>query len=96
SCDDKGKRLNYQYLKKLIKNELMKKVDNIEIRDYLIVVGRPYESRIKEELEIFLSEIGAEGKRIYLEFSGIHDDFSIEPLVFKNQIQEKEKFLVTP
>lgn len=95
SCDDKGKRLNYQYLKKLIKNELMKKVDNIEIRDYLIVVGKPYESRIREELELFLSDIGAEGKRIYLEFSGIHDDFSIEPLVFKNQIQEKEKFLVT-
>lgn len=94
-CDDKGKRLNYQYLKKLIKNELMKKVDNIEIRDYLIVVGKPYESRIREELVLFLSDIGAEGKRIYLEFSGIHDDFSIEPLVFKNQIQEKEKFLVT-
>ena len=95
ACDHKGKRLSFAYLKKLIKNELMKKVDNIKILDYLIVLGTPYEERIRKDLRSFLGEIGAEGKRIYLEFSASGDDFRIEPLVFKNQIQDKEKYLIS-
>ncbi|MFH5836000.1 ribonuclease E/G [Proteiniclasticum sp. C24MP] len=95
SCDHKGKRLSYEYLRKLIKNELMKKVDNIEILDYLVVIGSPYEERVRKDISGFLNEIGAEGKRIYLEFTESGDDFRIEPLVFRNQIQEKEKYLIT-
>ena len=94
-CNHKGKRLSYEYLKKLLKNELMKKVDNIEILDYLIVIGTPYENRVRQNISGFLNEIDAEGKRIYLEFSETGDDFKIEPLVFKNQIQEKEQYLIS-
>lgn len=94
-CGSTGKVLSFEYLKKLMKNELMKKVDNIEIKDYLLVVDRPYEVQVRNDLSGFLNEIGAEGKRIYLEFSDGKEHFNIEPLVFRNQIQEKEKFLVS-
>ncbi len=94
-CNHEGKRLSYEYLKKLLKNELMKKVDHVEIVDYHIVISNHYEERTRQNITGFLHEIGAEGKRIYLEFSGTGDDFMVEPLVFKKQIEEKEEYLIT-
>ena len=94
-CGGTGKILSFDYLKKLMKNELMKKVDNIEILDYLLVVAKPYENMVREDLPGFLLDIGAGEKRVYLEFSEGKEPFNIEPLVFRNQILDKEKFLVS-
>lgn len=91
----KGKRLHFDYLMKLLKNELLKKVDQVELLDYHIVIHEAYQGRLREQPEAFLRNIGAEDKRIYLEFSKIPMDFMVEPLVFKNQIEELEKHLIT-
>ena len=95
-CHGRGQTLRYEYLLKLIRNEFGRKIDNVEILDYYLELNTIYEERIMKDVGRFYVEAGATGKRLYLEFTGTSDPFKLEPLVFKNQIQEKEKFLLLP
>lgn len=78
----------------LIKNELMKKTEQIDIKDFAIVLHPHYKEKTVEDLDKFLHDIEADQRRIYLEFKDIHQEYEVKPLVFKNQISEMEKYLI--
>ena len=95
-CHGRGQTLRYEYLIKLIRNELGRKVENVEIVDYYLEINSIYKDRVMQDVSTFLKDIGAVDKKIYLEFTGIYEPFKLDPLVFKNQIVEKEKFRLIP
>lgn len=93
-CKGSGKKLSYPYVLMLIKNELMKKTEQIDIKDFAIVLHPHYKEKTVEDLDKFLHDIEADQRRIYLEFKDIHQEYEVKPLVFKNQISEMEKYLI--
>lgn len=95
-CHGRGQTLRYEYLLKLIRNELGRKVEHVEIADYYLEINAIYKDRVMKDVSTFLSDIGAGDKKIYLEFTGIYEPFKLDPLVFKNQITEKESFRLIP
>lgn len=95
SCGGSGRKLSFSYVMMRIKNELAKKMEQIDLLDYHIVLHPHYEEDVSKDLAQFLHQIESKNKRIYLEFKDLHEEYQVHPLVFRNQISELEKYLVT-
>jgi len=52
--------------------------------------------RIEADIRGFIDRIDAGDRRIYLTFSGTHEQFLLEPLIFGTQVRDKEKHLINP
>lgn len=94
-CKGSGRRLSFTYVMMRIKNELASKTEQIDIKDFHIQLHKHYETNVREDMTSFIHAIDSGEKRIYLEFIDSHLDYDVLPLVFKNQIQEMEKYLIT-
>lgn len=94
SCRGHGVKLSYSYVKMRIRQEITRKVEDVELHDYHVVLHTHYEQQVRSDLEGFMTEIEGEDKKIYLEFRESTEDYMVKPLVFKSQISEMEKYLV--
>lgn len=93
-CKGHGKRLKLSYINLLLKNEILKKNGDGKIKDFHIIINSIYEKDIKENIFEFLKEIGALDLNIYLNFEDFKEFYKVEPLIFKNQIEIVEEYLV--
>ena len=93
-CNGHGKRLRLSYIYLLIRNEILKKSSLGQIKDFHIEVNKAYERDIKDNIFEFLKEIDGLNLNIYLEFKGNNDFYKVEPLIFKNQIDNVKEYLV--
>ncbi|SDI79204.1 ribonuclease E/G [Proteiniclasticum ruminis] len=94
-CKGAGTRLSFSYVMMRIKNELASKTEQIDIKDFHIQLHKHYEETVRDDIDLFIQKIESGQKRIYLEFKDFHQDYEVQPLVFKNQIQEMEKYLIS-
>lgn len=93
-CKGHGKRLKLSYINLLLKNEILKKNGDGKIKDFHVIINSIYEKDIKENIFEFLKEIGALDLNIYLNFEDFKEFYKVEPLIFKNQIEIVEEYLV--
>lgn len=94
-CKGHGKKLKFSYVCMLIKNEILKVDKESKIKDIFIRLNSYYQGFVEENLKGFLSSIEAEGKKIYLKFIEEEvENFKVEPMIFKSQIDEVEKYLI--
>lgn len=94
SCNGHGKRLKLSYINLLLKNEILKKNGDEKIRDFHIEINSMYENDIRGNIFEFLKDIGAIDLNIYLTFDESREFYKVEPLIFKNQIENVSEYLV--
>ncbi|MGL4762037.1 MAG: ribonuclease E/G [Sarcina sp.] len=85
-------KLSYIYL--LIKNEILRWDLENGVKDFHITLNKIYENDVKEDIFRFLKEINALDLNIYLTFEAFDEFYKVEPLLFKNQIENVKDFLV--
>jgi ribonuclease G len=66
----------------------------VSVADFHIELNQRYEERVLANRLEFLRDIDALDKRIYVTYSQTNEPFVIEPLIFSNQIREKEIYLL--
>ncbi len=94
TCNGHGKRLKLSYIYLLIKNEILKRSSLGQIKDFYIEINSVYEKDIKEDIFGFLKDINGLNLNIYLEFKESNGFYKVEPLIFKNQIENVKQYLV--
>ncbi|WP_326511546.1 Rne/Rng family ribonuclease [Clostridium intestinale] len=95
TCNGMGERLALSYVSILIRNDIIKFNGENSISDFYIQINSQYESLIKEDLFKFLTKIEALDCNIYINYVDEVEYFKVEPLLFKNQIENVEKYLIT-
>ena len=93
-CKGSGRLLNLSYLEGLIRNDILRFSSENGIKDFFIEVNKSYEDIIKGDLLSFLKEINGLDKEIYLNYVDEVEGYTIEPLIFKNQKNNVEKYLI--
>lgn len=94
ACDGHGKRLKLSYIENLIRNEILRVEGENAINDFYIELSEHYEKSVKGDIFTFLKEIEGITKNIYLNFVPGIDSFKVEPLLFKKQMENLEKYRV--
>lgn len=95
-CNGTGKRLKSSYISLLIRNEIIRiEGDGSPIKDFYIEINKEYEDIINENMFEFLQEIDGIDKNIYLNFVDLVEYHKVEPLIFKNQIENVKQYIVT-
>ena len=61
---------------------------------FYIEINSVYEKDIKEDIFGFLKDINGLNLNIYLEFKESNGFYKVEPLIFKNQIENVKQYLV--
>lgn len=93
-CHGLGKILKLSYIELLLKNEIIRWQSESKIKDFHINLNKIYEEETRGNIFEFLKSIGALNINIYLTFDDDKDGYSIEPLIFKNQINNLSEYLV--
>ncbi len=93
-CDGHGKRLRLSYIYLLLRNEILKKSSLGQIKDFHIEIDKIYEKDVRGNIFKFLDDIGALNLNIYLQFKENSDLYKVEPLIFKNQIENVKEYLI--
>lgn len=85
-CHGRGKRIKFQYLCLLIKNEVLKISNKYLIKDILITLDEKYKNDVENDKLEFIKNIEALDKTIYIRFQNFKELFKVEPLLFSSQI----------
>lgn len=89
-CGGKGTRINYSYMKIMIKNEMLK-INIFELfKDIYIEISSVYKTRILEDKIGFLKAINGEDKNIHMKFLDKPDYLKVEALLFEEQLHKEE------
>lgn len=94
TCHGQGQVLSFDYIRRLIRNEIRREARAVSVADFHIELNQRYEERVLGNKLEFLRDIDALDKRIYVTYSQTNEPFIIEPLIFSNQIREKEIYLL--
>ncbi len=93
-CKGQGMVLKLSYIYLLLKNEILRWDLENNIKDFHITLNKIYEKDVRGDIFRFLKEIKALDLNIYLTFEEFEEFYKIEPLIFKNQIENVKDFLV--
>lgn len=89
-CKGRGRILKIDYIKLLVKNEILRVDAESKIKDIYIQFNVVYKDKIEKNIAEFVKEIGAEEKHLYLKYSDDIEFFKLEPLIFESQIKKVE------
>lgn len=93
-CKGSGNILKLSYIEDLIKNDILRSVEDNTIESFYIELDSIYRERVKGDLFNFLKNIGGLDKEIFLNYLDGIDGYKIEPLIFKNQKDNLESYRV--
>lgn len=93
-CKSQGKILKLSYIYLLLRNEILRWDTESRVKDFHICLNKIYEKEVRDNIFEFLKEIDALKLNIYLSFEEFDEFYKIEPLIFKNQIENVKNFLV--
>ncbi|MBY0755841.1 ribonuclease E/G [Clostridium sardiniense] len=84
-CKGSGNILKLSYIEDLIRNDILRSVEDNTIGSFFIELDNIYREDVKGDLFSFLKNIDGLDKEMFLKFSEGIDGYRIEPLIFKNQ-----------
>ena len=84
-CKGSGNILKLSYIEDLIRNDILRSVEDNTIESFFIELDNIYREDVKGDLFSFLKNIDGLDKEMFLKFSEGIDGYRIEPLIFKNQ-----------
>lgn len=87
-CNGSGKVIKLSYLANLIRNKIIRiDMENISKHIY-IEISEEYKTSILKYTDKFVKSIGSEKKSVYVRFIKDMDYYKVEPLMFKDQIED--------
>ena len=93
-CNGMGRLIKLSYLEGLIHNDIKRLNSENGIKDFLIELDENYKEKVNGDLVSFLRNIDGLDKEIYLNYVNGIEGYKIEPLIFKNQKTNLEKYLI--
>lgn len=93
-CRGSGKKLNFNYLKALIENDIKGMNQELNIKDIYIEMDVYYKPLVMGELKAFIADIGAEHNRVYVKFLEKCHNYKVEPLIFPNIIEKMQNLKI--
>lgn len=84
-CKGSGNTLKLSYVEDLIRNDILKSLEDNTIKSFFIELDNIYKDKVQGDVFNFLKNIDGLDKEIFLKFSDGIDGYKIEPLIFKNQ-----------
>ena len=87
SCNGKGSRIKFSYVKLLIRNEIIRLSLQHNIKDFLINLSCEYEKDVKDDIYNFINDIDGFNKNIYVDYCRSWDIYKVEPLLFQKQVE---------
>lgn len=93
-CRGRGRRIRLNYLFDLIRNEVIRLENKLEAKNIYIELSKIYKAEILNNTNMFARAISCSNKSLYVNFVEDMDYFEIEPLIFPNHIENKQKFKI--
>lgn len=87
-CHGTGKILKLSYLTNLLRNKIIR-IDAEKISNHIYIeISDEYKSYVLKHTDKFVKSIESEQKSVYVNFIKGIDDYKVEPLIFKSQIED--------
>ncbi|MFL0267796.1 ribonuclease E/G [Candidatus Clostridium radicumherbarum] len=93
-CSGKGKKLKFSYMIELIRNEIYKIDNSLNIDNVYIEVSSSYMEEINKDIEGFINSIEAQNKKVFLSYVQNKDFIKVEPLIFSSEVEKMQKFKI--
>lgn len=93
-CSGKGKKLKYSYMTELIRNEIYKIDNSLNIDNVYIELSNSYKEEINKDVEGFINSINAQNKKVFLSYVQNKDFIKVEPLIFSSEVEKMQKFKI--
>ncbi|MGL5415206.1 MAG: ribonuclease E/G [Clostridium sp.] len=93
-CNGTGNILRLTYVEQLIKNEILKSLEENTIKSFYIELDSSYKERVQGDIISFLKNIDGLDKEIYLNYVDGIDGYKVEPIIFLNQRKNLKKYLI--
>ncbi|MBU5455931.1 ribonuclease E/G [Caproiciproducens sp. MSJ-32] len=84
-CNSEGYVLKISYIENLIRNKIIKSLEESSITSFYIELDRNYEEIVRGDIFNFLKNIDGLDKEIYLNFVDGIEGYKVEPIIFNNQ-----------
>ena len=94
-CNGNGRLLKLSYIEELICNEIKKYSSQNGINKFLIELEECYEERVKGDIFLFLQNIDALDKEIYINYIRGVEGYRVEPIIFQNQQKNIKQYKIT-
>ncbi|MFL0247452.1 ribonuclease E/G [Candidatus Clostridium stratigraminis] len=93
-CSGKGKKLKFSYMTELIRNEIFKIDNSLNIDNIYIELSASYNEEINKDIECFINSIKAQNKKVFLSYIQNKDFIKVEPLIFSSEVEKMQKFKI--
>ncbi len=93
-CAGNGKLLKLSYIEDLIQNEIIRYSTENGINEFLIEIEETYKRSVQDDIVSFLTNICAIDKEIYINYISGIESYRVEPIIFKNQKANLEKYKI--
>ncbi|WP_418222829.1 ribonuclease E/G [Clostridium isatidis] len=93
-CNSEGYVLKISYIENLIRNKIIKSLEESSITSFYIELDRNYEEVVRGDIFAFLKNIDALDKEIYLNFVDGIEGYKVEPLIFNNQKENLKMYKI--
>lgn len=93
-CKGRGRILKLSYMTYLLRNEIIKIINNKSCRYIYLEINEIYKNNVLKDIEGFVKAIDAENAEVYIKFVKNTDLIKVEPLVFETQRKEKQIYKV--
>lgn len=94
-CDGTGMVMKLSYLEELIKNDIIRSVEENTINSFYIELHPIYKDRVDGDIFSFLKNIDGIDKEIYLKYSEGIDGYRVEPLIFMSQKENLKGYKIS-
>ncbi|WP_297634054.1 ribonuclease E/G [uncultured Clostridium sp.] len=93
-CQGTGNVLRLAYVETLIKNEILKSLEENTIKSFYIELDSTYKERVSGDIITFLKNIDGIDKEIYLNYVDGISGYKVEPIIFLNQRENLKNYLI--
>lgn len=94
SCFGRGKRIRFDYLVHLLRNEYLKIQKEHREKDIYIQLNHVYEKEVLKDRDKFISNLEASNINVYVRFMDNVELYKIEPLIFSNQSEKLQTYKI--
>ena len=93
-CKGSGNILKLSYIEDLIRNDILKAVEENTIESFFIEIDSNYKEAVSGDMVSFLKNIDGLDKEIFLKFSEGIEGYKIEPIIFQSQKNNLEDYKI--
>lgn len=84
-CQGRGRYVKFSYITHLIRNEVLKLQSERKVDKIFIKLNPHYRKNVEDNIDLFIKNIEAQNKEVYVEYSSVEGYFKVDDIIFKSQ-----------